>query len=329
MRVPTAGGESHLLIPDGFGIRPSPDGKWLAYLEAEKRRQPPRRSQRHRPVVHIRPVEGGEGPHAAALPPGSRTPGSPGRPDSRELLVGGGAYSRAPHPSTRVPIDGSAPSELDQFAPRFQKLGFSSLSVSRLTAWFADGSIAVPARFGDAVNLFRIPLPLTDKAMPTALTAAPLDNSDPCIVGNRVVFSHRDYQQEIWSLPADVNAGRVTGPMRRISTERVEAQFPDVRPDGTKLVYHSRRFGVPGVFLLDLATGRDRMLLHSDLDYGFATLSPGGTRLAVASGVGNWKTWTIPTSGGELTPIAPAYGRLRGWTPDGPLPARLARHSAA
>ena len=69
--------------------------------------------------------------------------------------------------------------------------------------------------------------------------------------------------------------------------------------------------------MLDLKTGKTHTLAREDSDLAYASLSPDGSRVAVGSGQKNWECLLVPVSGGEMKPAGRAFGRLRGWTPDG------------
>ncbi|MCX6623830.1 MAG: hypothetical protein NTY38_22750, partial [Acidobacteria bacterium] len=308
--VPSLGGEARLLLSDSTSVRPSPDGKWLAYIAAAAGSvsssgfAPPGK-------LMLRPVEGGAARELA--PSHSFAEAWLGwSADSRELLAGSGPGMSFSGPGLyQIPIDRGTPRRRTEGAlEALRRAGLGNLNLSRLVAWFPDDTIAFAARFGDSTNVFRVPLPRAHEAPPAALTAGPLNNSDAFIQGNRLVYAHKDIHQEIWSLPADLNSGKVLGELHRVTAADVEAQFPDVHPNGSTVVYHSRKFGIQGVFQLDLKTGKERTVSSGDSDFAYATLSPDGTKVAIGQGGKGWPAYLVSTAGGDVKPIGSAYGRL-------------------
>ena len=237
--VPALGGESRLVIPNGLAVHPSPDGKWLAYLESAN--TAPAEGPGTVGRLRIRPVEGGE-PRALMTESRISAAWMAWSHDSRQLLVGGAGMDRQGR-FYRVPVDGSAPIALAPGAPeRFRKLGFANLNLSRLVAWFPDNTVAISVRFGDATNLVRVSLEPGSSEEPTAITQAPLENVDFHISGRQVAFSHRDMRQEIWALPADANAGRLLEPATGktsviAASPGIDLVAPRLSPDGRWLLF--------------------------------------------------------------------------------------------
>jgi Tol biopolymer transport system component len=131
------------------------------------------------------------------------------------------------------------------------------------------------------------------------------------------VFANTRATNQVWSLPADLNTGKVLGQLARVTPDLVEAQFPDVRPDGSMLAYISRKQGGQGVFVMDLKTGRDRNLFMAEGNSAYTTFSPDGTKIAFAVTGRNWPAMVVPTAGGEAKQVGSTQGRIRGWSQDG------------
>jgi Tol biopolymer transport system component/predicted Ser/Thr protein kinase len=300
--VPVLGGETRLTIPGARNIQPSPDGKWLAYARG--------------PTVYVQPTAGGE---ARELTSGYVAPEYTSRlvwsPDSTRLLVsveqGGGMTLAA------IPLDGSKQEPGHAFLGNLNRRGFGSLNMLRLYAWLPGDDIVFSARYGDATNLWRIPRVLAAEAEPKPVTAGPWDAHMADVRGKYLVFANLRYTNQIWRLPADLNAGRVLGNPQRVTAELVEAQFPDVRRDGSLLAYVNRKGGGQGVCLFDLRTGKERTLVMTDQESAYSTFSPDGSRVAYGYSGPRWPVFVISTAGGAAKSIGDVQGRIRGWSSDG------------
>ncbi|MEO8593479.1 MAG: protein kinase [Candidatus Solibacter sp.] len=298
--VPVLGGEPRLAVPDlgVVGLLPSPNGKWLAYVFDGK--------------LLLRPTEGGE---PRVLLPKPARPAS-WSPDGNRLL--GIIPSHDDTPSLlSIPLDGSAPSSLASLWTNLRSRGFGDLNNVRIVAWLPGDDIVFNARYGDAINLWRIPMAHFADAMPSVVTLGPWDNWLASVRGKHMVFSNLRETNQIWRLPADMNAGKVNGPPERVTEDMVEAQFPSVRPDDSSLAYISRKMGGQGVFLIDLKTRRERRIVQGPQNSAYATFSPDGSRVAFGRGGDKWPAATVPAAGGDATPAGNAEGRIRGWTLDG------------
>ncbi|MCX6623839.1 MAG: hypothetical protein NTY38_22795, partial [Acidobacteria bacterium] len=310
--VPVLGGDARLVIPGAVSVLPSPDGKWLAYQGA--------------PTAHggfgdmaplrIRAVEGGQ---SRELVPGwafSHT-WVAWSADSRRLVAAGRRADRvAPSGLHIVTLDGKP---IEEVIPEqlLREAGFGSLNMGRLVAWLPGDDLIIGARLGDAMNCFRVPLRMTKSSKLLSLTMAAWDNSDARLSNNRLVYSNRTYNHQVWALPADANLGRVTGAMKRVTQEKVEAMFHDLSPDGASLLYSSRNAGVQGIFEMDLKTGKERLVATSDVDVAYSTYSPDGRSVAFGSGGRGWQAFVMPRGGGDIRTLGNSGGRIRGWTQDG------------
>jgi hypothetical protein len=64
----------------------------------------------------------------------------------------------------------------------------------------------------------------------------------------------------IWALPLNANAGKITGAPYRIS-ESVAAQiYPMLSPDGRRLLFSSNRNGIFQLWQRDLITGKEALI---------------------------------------------------------------------
>src|SRR5262249_6376161 len=155
-------------------IWPSPDGKWLAYVRESS--------------VYVAPVAGGGNAREvtrADSPSPSRLAWSP---DSTRLLltVGGERDAKL---AVLSPDGSHGPAGRARYA-NLARRGFNNLNELRLYAWLPRGDIVFCARYGDAVNLWRIPLALAAEAEPSPVTLAPWSSEMADIRGNHLVFAN-------------------------------------------------------------------------------------------------------------------------------------------
>jgi serine/threonine protein kinase len=305
--VPVLGGEPRLAIPGANHIQPSPDGKWLAYARES--------------TVYVQPVAGGEARELTREYWGHYWKSClVWSPDSTRLLVA----ERTPNQPllgkylTVFSLDGLKNVPHQNLGENLRKRGFSTSGL-RLYAWLPGGDIVFSARYGDAANIWRIPLEHAGEAEPSPVTVAPWNAEMADLRGNHLVFANLRQTGQVWRLPADVNAGRVLGDPKRVTPELVAAQFPDVRPDGSALAYVGLKGGGQGVFLLDLKSGKERTLVLTENDAAYSTFSPDGSRVAfmLSRRLPGWPVFVAATAGGEAKFVGDAGGRIRGWSRDG------------
>lgn len=310
--VPVFGGEPHLVIAgqDLVSFRPSPDGKWLAYIAGRK--------------LWLKPAEGGEpkvlAEGVAGPGVGYSVEGLLWSPDSTRIMTlrlsrGG---SGEPPQWFLVSLEGTEsklPSPRSLLAV-LDSRGFRDLNLIEIVAWLPGDDLVFAARYGDATNLWRLPLANLDRE-PEAVTLGPWSNKWADIRGNHLVFTNFRSTNQVWRLPADLDSGKVTGEPERVTEDLVESQFPDVRADGGAMAYISVKMGGQGVFLFDFLTGKERRLYLSATNAAYATFSPDGSQVAFGVSSPDFQSMVVPAAGGEPKPIGKAGGRIRGWSRDG------------
>lgn len=303
--IPVLGGEPRLAIPGAgiYRVCPSPDGKWLAYVLDGK--------------LMLRPASGGD-PRQIAQGHQLLQLFLAWSPDSSRILAAPQNTERTPVELLLVPADGSQPKKIDgNLIENLTRRGFTDLNIMRLLAWLPSDDLVFTARYGDARNIWRIPLAHLGDAQPSAVTVAPWNNGSADIRGTHLVFANERLANQVWSLPADLNRGVATGELTRVTGELAEAQFPSVQPDGSALAYIARRSGVQSVSLLDLQTGRDRTLVVPERNAAYTTFSADGKQIAFGNGGDGWPAFAIPSAGGDIKRLGDAGGRIRGWSHDG------------
>jgi Tol biopolymer transport system component len=246
---------------------------------------------------------------ASGLPTNSEVVWSP---DSTRLLTRGSGILLT------LGLDGTKQSDRG-FGRNLSQRGFVDGQLTRVLAWTPNGDIVFGAALGGAVNIWRLPYARMSDGAPAPLTQGVWRNDSGAIAGSRLVFANMRSANQVWALPIDWKTGRVTGEMSRLTPELVEAQFPDVRPDGSALVYTSVRGGRQGVEAMDLATGKSRQIVPANEQpaAAYSTFSPDGKHVAFARRGKGIPAYIIPVSGGDARHVGDPGGRIRGWSPDG------------
>jgi Tol biopolymer transport system component len=313
--VSALGGDARLVISGGNAPSVSPDGKWLAYSVAGR--------------VMVRPLAGG----------GSRTLNVEQRrewgravwsPDSSRLAVMG------EQPATLhwehlaiVSVDGSAPTRL-RLMDNLRRRGMFDPYLLSLVSWLPSGDLLFTAPSGDSENVWRISLATIETAEPAPVTlgaAGSFITADAR--GGKLVFTVNSSVQLLWRLPANLDAGAILGPLQQLTHEKAPTYHQDVTADGRALAYCSRKGGPQGIWLRDMASGKERLLVQAADErdaYSHLIFSSDGSRIAAAftqSGKDSsgtslpWHIRLVDAATGEWRQLTKEGGRIRGWSPDG------------
>src|SRR5581483_7098190 len=98
--------------------------------------------------------------------------------------------------------------------------------------------------------------------------------------GSKLAFTARTERTRIWSLPLDAAAGHLKGAGEPVTAAGIEPRFPDLTPDGQKLVYCAPRAGRWELWGEALREKREQVLIADDLTRFAPRWSRDGLRLA-------------------------------------------------
>ncbi len=300
--VPALGGDARLLIARAYNPKPSPDGKRIAYLFNEK--------------LFVNSIPPNQQIAISETFVGSFT----WSPDGLRLMAVGSDKNFV---SYSVNGQDRQPSGLtDNLRNRRM-----STPVTRVFHWFASGGLLYGTDHGDSYNIWRIPLSQASFIVPTQVTAGTyIRPMEATAAAGKISYATDYSNQSLWSLPCDMNSGKVTGPLKRIVDQGQNPAHPDITPDGIKLVYNSRGNGPQGIWIKDIQTGKERMVAQESYfgeDYSHVAFSPDGKQIAAALNdirrqtfPSGWGLVLFNSAGGTRTQISNEGGRIRGWTPD-------------
>jgi Tol biopolymer transport system component len=307
--ISALGGDARLVVRNGFGPAASPDGKWLAYMSGSD--------------VWVRALTSGES-RALTSNNGVRFARIVWSPDSSRIAVIGGFPN---HKLTIANIGGTKVETLP-FVENLARRTMWDHQSTNLVAWLPGNDLLFTAPSGNTSNVWRMPMQDLAEASPQAVTLGPLGDSVMASAqGGKLAFTLATNVTQLWNLPSDVDAGRVVAPLRQLTHGRVPAYHQDVSPDGRLLAWCSRKAGPQGIWLTDLVSGKERLLVQDDGErsaYSHLKFSPDGSAIAAwfsAGGAGaRTEIRLVDVATGQWRSVTKETAvRIRGWSPDGQL----------
>ncbi len=305
--APSLGGDARLIAPGGMAPRFSPDGRSIAFW-AGRWLAPRAVGQVRR--TYVIPTGGGD---AVAMAATLASAGDPvWSPDGTALLVFARQATSGEGTDPDwwwVPLDGGPPVQSGVYE-RFRGQGLAVEDPNTQpypVAWTSEGVLFSAASGdlegignADSESIWSIAVdPRTGRVAGDAirLTHGITMGASPAMSREgRMVFAATTANTLLFALPLDANAGRATGPMRRIRDDSATTGRPGASEDGRLLVFPRYEFGAGGVWLRDLRTGRERQL----------TSTPRTPLNPVISADGRWVAYTVSKTnvGGNAGPGA-------------------------
>jgi Tol biopolymer transport system component len=305
--IPTFGGQERLLVRGGRYPRFSPDGRWIAYSLGTS-------TNLTESQVFIIPAAGGTQTRIAADIPWATGP--VWSPDGRRLLVLG--TTKINDPASRefwlVSPEGgpSMKTGLISFLRSQQITLFDGMSEFSLD-WIGDALF-----FGSGSSIWTIgfkngsPQPGELRKVASGTTAmADVRGS----ASSKLVFESRTVVSHLWSLPLDLNSGRVQGTMQPLTQAGGSQTMPASSSDGSRLVYQQRGPNLQEIRLREMSSGTERVL---SVGSARPKISPDGTKVAYVTGASG-PLFLMDAAGGEATKLLDQAGGVTifGWSSDG------------
>jgi Tol biopolymer transport system component len=310
-----SGGEARLLVPGGaHGPRFSPDGSWLAYSTGPGRFSTDKAAGAFGQTYLI-PSAGGKS--TRLLPDFVSVAWPIWSPDGRHLLVTARREINEDPAWWIVAPDGQAPEKIG---------GFNLVTGSPVRPWsWIEGNRIVysAALGGDSWNLWEVviaPRTWIVTTEPRRLTtAADLQGHASIVRGTQLVFSSLTLTVNVWGVPVHADTGQVVGPARRVTATPTLQWSPSVSEDGRRLVFYGENLATAGLWLRDLETGREVILVSSRGATG-PVITADGSRVAYEDTERNWAIFAVPSSGGEPEKVCGDCGDgfvyLQDWSGD-------------
>ena len=287
------GGEPRLIARGGHDGRFSPDGTQLAYWSGGRLASAARSS------IFVAPVQGGATREITSGQVFNRYP--LWTPDGKQILFSaGGNTGREWWVATLGPPD--TVGRLAVNAPSFA------------AAWW-NGMVLMAPRKIVAAHLKAGSWAMEGRPIPVTTGSGSEDFLSTSTKGD-LAFASLTHNTNIYSLPVDSAAGKVTGPLRRITRNAEQQRFPSLSLDGRFITYLSPG---AGIIVRELATGKESVALQFPLAY--PSLSPDRQRIAVTGRPPNKDGFTgiflVDAEGGKPELVCDDCGLAPTWSSDG------------
>lgn len=186
---------------------------------------------------------------------------------------------------------------------------------------------------GNVKSLWKVnvePKTLRWRSEPERLTAGAGLDTDLALSrnGRHLAFSSHLEETRLWSFPFAATTGKVGAPGQPLTEAGMAAYFPDLTPDGRKLVFVTNRAGKRELRVKSLVDGNEKVLLSDDLSRSSPRWSRDGQRVAYSRenkaksvSINNrWDVATMSAAGGDeqvLTTAGPLVEPTWDWSADG------------
>ena len=253
--MPALGGEPRLLARGGHMPRYSPDGAWIAYWTGTLTSGDPFVAGAAKAFVI--PSAGGT---ARPIHPEFSVVRAPiWSPDGQRLLFQGVAAGEGPLAARldywSAPVEGGSAERtglIDQFL---------KLSGGEVHRWTREGVITGA---GVVQNLYRVPVDGSGKVSGRSIQ---LTNGTESVrfaavsQTGRLVFASGSVRVNVWGVPIDALSGKVTGAPYRITDDVARVYGFFLSPDARNLVYASDRNGAMQIWMKDLISGKQKVVI--------------------------------------------------------------------
>ena len=323
--IPSLGGAERLLVKGGSMPAWSPDGKFIAYYTGS--------------------LGSPEGFGLFVVP---STAGAPRRvptelstyccplwsPDGKSLLVTGTATGIGWDAADWfiVPVEGGKAVKI-AVQTTLPRAGLSDFVAP--SAWLGVGNLLIfsatqgggfhlgTSSFGlsgGVYNIWQLPIePATGalRASPQRLTAGSGEYAGPPSLDGRIPFSTQNGGMAIYYLPFDARQGKVNGEPVRVGHGGVDESYPTLTADARKLVFVSDRAGTNDIWVRDLTTGDESVLIGTPENEGRGLISPDGSQVAFQRPEnGNVVNYIWPLPAGPEKKLCDGCRSLLNWTSD-------------
>jgi len=308
--IPALGGQERLLVRGGRYPRFSPDGRWIAYSSGTK-------SNLAESKTFILPAGGGSPTRIADDIPWSGGP--VWSPDGRRLLVLGAARTNDPGSLEFWLVSPEGGTSVKTGLVSFLRTQDISLFVEGLLLFSLDW-IGDALFFGSDSSIWTIGL---RNGPPQPGDLRKLVSSTTQMVdvrgsASKLVFESRSLPFHLWSLPLDLNAGKVRGALEPLPHAGGSQTMPASSSDGRRLVYLQKGPSSEEVRLRNMSSGTETVLTTGNAR---PKLAPDGAKLAYSTSQSATRgaLFMMDSSGGEAAKLLDPPGgvTIYGWSADG------------
>jgi hypothetical protein len=222
--------------------------------------------------------------------------------DSKRLLFWGRGRTEDPYDVWAVEVDRDSPPVQTGAGAT---LAHQSINSPRLVAALTAANEWV---FSAEHGLFRLPIdPVSWKARGRAepiTFGTSADMTPSAAPDGSVAFESGATSVGVWSLPVNANRAQVTGPALKITTGASHHVRPVVSKDGSLVAFGSDRTGNEDIWLKDMRTGVERVVVNTTAREISGAISPDRKQIAysVAGGPGEGLR-IAPVAGGAVREV--------------------------
>lgn len=333
--IPSFGGQIHLLAREGWNPRFSPDGSRVAYWTGD---QSVASAVPGSGSVWVVAESGGQPEQVSRDFTAARFP--IWSPDSQNLLFVGYTSGRAYDPGALdwwlVSAHGDNKRRTGAYAVLADAQNRHALgSLVRAyglptmpypSCWTAaSDTLIFSVLSGETLGLWKMPVSRQTGQVGDAIerltTGAGQEGEPSCANEHLLAFTSLDVQGNIWSLPFDLNSGRATGPLERLTQTPARQEFASLSADGRYVVFASAQAGhYEGrfrIFVRELTTGKQLSVTNSPFVQRFPVLNASGSRIAFSMLEEQGKRSVyVSTVGGRPEKVCESCLRATDWSRD-------------
>lgn len=266
--ISTLGGDARLLTRTArpLNTKYSPDGKWIAFDTMGWTGNAMR--------VQLVPAAGGA---PRALETGlERSLFAAWSPDGRSLLVSVPGVEQGSPNFYLVPAEG----EKARPVLLAEALKAQRLRPAGPPNWDREG-LVMPLASGDQTGLYRLPFDAASQRVgdPKLLVSVTGTQLQPAVgPSGPLVYATIQARQRVYSIPIDINRGKVTGAPELLTNDDADNISPTLSADGSRMAFVSSRSGKPQLWWRDMKTGKDSHVPSEPVNR--ANISPDGSKIA-------------------------------------------------
>lgn len=282
-RVPVSGGESELVVRGGSSAEVSPDGRSLLFTDG-----------------NLGLLDVASNTRRAVLANFDNSYAPKWSPDGKEILFTGRATKDGPVEWWITTPEGASPKNTGLLAA----LHVSGFSDAFAQAWLPSDEIVFAGKRGDKTTLWRVKLSADRTQMIGAPVRATNDDAGDfhaSYAAGRLTFDRVRVGINLWSLPIEVNEGKVTGEPQRLTSSDAQKGAAAISRDGRKLLYSADQGGTFRLLFKDLASGKEKNVGPSENAF-YSVLNAEGTRFMYGMGakgmidvstrgLSGWRSW--------------------------------------
>lgn len=183
--------------------------------------------------------------------------------------------------------------------------------------------ILASLQIGDTSQIYRMPFARRGWKFlrePETLTVGTGRDGKVSVSGGKIAFESGVRSEAVWIVPADTDRGQVTGGLEKLTTERSPYSDAPMTPDGKTLVFCSKRAAATDIYLRDMHTGEERVLVTDREEKRSLLISMDGSVILYTTQTTSgdpWPVYSVPAGGGPHRKICADCGPPRSLSPDG------------